>query len=1056
MVRLAPVPLSATVWRHREEIRMRKIYDTGSAWISKFAITGAMLLLATAAWGQVTTATFYGTVTDPTGAVIPSATVTLANEETGASISKVTDASGEFVFDFLHIGTYTLRIESQGFKRFQGTGMQFAAAQNMRRTFVLELGAVADTVEVHASALQVNTVSAEQREGVTTTQVHELPLARRNYTGLLTVGTGVTVSSTGAQPGHGDRDGGVRLNGLGRSGTTFTLDGTDANANNEGRSGNMFTNLNYIDIISIEAIQEVQVVKGIIAAEYGQALSGNVNIITKSGTNDFHGSAFENFQSQRLNARNQFLTYKPPVTFNQFGGSFGGPVRKNKIFFFGTYEGYRESFFRLVSENTPTLAFRDQMIQAVPAYKIALDGMPPPNQPLAPAATVGFFQAGKSGHAWDNHFVTKGDFRITKTGNLALTYTHGRPYRQEPSADLHNDGTFRGFQERGTASFVTGGAAWTSETRFGYNMNDLETIDQFLLQGVAEETQFGRRTPQISSSLGFSTPSGQVWRQHGPTWTLEEKYARHVGRHSFKFGVDFMRVIVGRVKLTAPSVQYQGLSDLLANIPSTINITFGAAPHDGYSHTFGFFAQDDWRINSKLTLNIGARYDFYSNTVVSPLDPKNPAQFNNLDGLLDNRFHFGPWRDPNNPYESDGWVNIGPRFGFAYNPDGQGRTVIRGGYGILFSPHTQGNIQQAVATKTVPFRTFLSKAEAAANNQVFPVYNDDARKVVEALSLKSGVINLFAAFNPHLQNPYSMNIYFGIQRTLSPSWMLESAFIATRGVKFPMERVFNAVDRLTGVRPNPNLGEGYYEDSTQNTVYTSWQTSLRKRYSSNLTGAFHYTWGKNLSTAGGDIGGYYQGDTDLRTQDFFNPRADRGPSAGDVTHYFAYDLVYDLPGLTGRNAVLRAALGGWEVSSILAAMSGQPLLITQSSSLQVSRPDYIGGNALFSNSRQTLQYLNRAAFALVPISSVSGATIRPGNVGNGAVRGPGLVNVDFSLGKNIPVTEQLKLQIRADSFDFFNHTNFTGLSTSLNSPTFGRFTSTRGARVVQLSARLRF
>ena len=1027
------------------------------SWLVKgFLLAGSILLTAATAWTQVTTATFYGAVTDPTGGVIPGAAVTLVNEATGARMAKTTDASGEFVFDFVHVGSYTLRMEAPGFKTYQSTGLQFAAAQSVRRTFALELGAVADTVEVQAGALLVNTVSAEQQEGMSTTQVRELPLARRNYTGLLNLGTGVTVSASGAQPGHGDRDGGVRLNGLGRSGTTFTLDGTDANANNEGRSGNMFTNLNYIDIISIEAVQEVQVVKGIIPAEYGQALSGNVNIITKSGTNEFHGSAFENFQSQRLNARNQFLTYKPPVTFNQFGGSIGGPIRKNKIFFFGTYEGYRENFFRLVSENTPTPSLREQMIRAAPAYQIALDGMPLPNQPYAPGANVGFFQAGKSGHASDNHLVAKGDFHLTNNSNLALTYTHGRPYRQEPSPDLHNDGTFHGYQERGTASFVTGGAAWTSETRFGYNLNDLETIDQFLLQGIAEETPFGRRTPQISSTLGFSTPSGQVWRQHGPTWTLEEKYARPLGRHSLKFGSNFMRVIVGRVKLTAPSLQYQGMADLLANVPSTINVTFGAAPHDGYSHNWGLFAQDDWRITPKLTLNIGARYDFYSNTVVQPLDPKNPAAFNNLDGLLDNQFHFGPWRDPNNPYESDGWVNIGPRFGFAYNPDGQGKTVIRGGYGILFSPHMQGNIQQSVATKTVPFRSFISKADAAANNLVFPVYNDDARKVVEAQSLRSGIINIFAVFDPHLQNPYSMNIHFGVQRRLSSSWMLESAFVATRGVKFPMERVFNPVDRLTGLRPNPNLGEGYYEDNTQNTVYTSWQTSLRKRYSKNLTGSFHYTWGKNLSTAGGDIGGYYQGDTDLRTQDFFNPRADRGPSSGDVTHYFAFDLVYDLPSLAGQHALVRQSLGGWQVSTIFTALTGQPLLITQTSSLQVTRPDYIGGNAILSNSRKTLQYLNKTAFALVPVSPASGATIRPGNAGNGAVRGPGLWNLDLSLGKNFPLTERMKLQFRADSFDFFNHTNFTGLSTSLNSPTFGRFTSTRGARVVQLNARLSF
>src|SRR5712692_6081646 len=387
---------------------MRNSCTRRSRVLSKFVLATGAVLLAATGWGQVTRATFSGSVTDPTGVVIPGAAVALASEETGAGISKTTDASGEFVFDFLHVGTYKLRIGAQGFKTYQGTGLQFAAAQNVRRTFVLDLGAIADTVEVEASAIQVNTVSAEQREGMTTTQVRELPLARRNYTGLLNLGTGVTVSASGAQPGHGDRDGGVRLNGLG-----------------------------------------------------------------KSGTNAFHGSAFENFQSQRLNARNQFLTYKPPLTFNQFGGSLGGPIRKNKIFFFGTYEGYRETFFRLVSENTPTQSFRDQIIQAVPAYKIALDGMPLPNQPFTPGANVGFFQTGKSGHASDNHFVSKGDFRIGKNGNLALTYTHGRPYRQEPAADLHNDGTFRGFQERGTASFVTGGAALTSESRFGYNMTDL-------------------------------------------------------------------------------------------------------------------------------------------------------------------------------------------------------------------------------------------------------------------------------------------------------------------------------------------------------------------------------------------------------------------------------------------------------------------------------------------------------------------------------------------------------------------------------------------------------
>lgn len=334
----------------------------------RLALTAVILLGLAPLPAQVTTATFYGIVTDPSGARIPGATVLLTHEGTAAVSTKTTDAGGEFAFDFLRVGRYALRIEAQGFKSYSASGIELAAAQNVRRTFVLDLGAVTETVSVESAAPLVNAVSAEQRDSMTSFEVAQLPLARRNYTNLLTVGTGVTVSNAASAPGHGNRDGGVRLNGLGRSGTTFSVDGTDANANSEGRAGALFTNFNYIDVMSIEAIQEVQVVKGIIPAEYGQALSGNVNLITKSGTNNWHGSVFENFQAENLNARNQFLTGKVPLTFNQFGGSAGGPLRRDKIFFFGTYEGYRESSSPVVRGNVPTQKLRDEMIRAVPDY----------------------------------------------------------------------------------------------------------------------------------------------------------------------------------------------------------------------------------------------------------------------------------------------------------------------------------------------------------------------------------------------------------------------------------------------------------------------------------------------------------------------------------------------------------------------------------------------------------------------------------------------------------------------------------------------------------------
>lgn len=1018
-----------------------------------------LLVLTGMLHGQVTTATFHGIVADSSGARIPGAKVTFLHEGTASMSQKTVDAAGEFTFDFLRVGSYTIRIEAPGFKSYAATETELAAGQTVRRTFEMTIGSVGETVTVESRAPLVNAVNAEQRESMNSTQVAGLPLARRNYTNLLSLGTGITVSNSGGGPGHGNRDGGVRLNGLGRSGTTFTVDGTDANGNSEGRAGALFTNFNYIDMISIEAIQEVQVVKGIIPAEYASALAGNVNLITKSGTNSFHGSLFENFQSRTLNARNQFLSSRAPLTYNQFGGSAGGAIVRDKVFFFSTYEGYREVSSPPVSGNSPTPRLREEMIRANPAFKTSLDTIPLPNQPYAATADVGFYQDARTARANDNHIVTKGDFRLSNYSNLALTWTHGRPARDEPMYYIGNNTEFSGFQERGTASFVTGRASWTAESRFGYNLQDLETFDGFLAQKAAgtENSQYGRRIPAISSSLGFTTASSQIWSQYGPTWTLDQKVSRNIGKHSLKFGGNFVHRTGGRVKVNNPIISYIGRADLLADIPSTINVTFGPNFYNGNSHDIGGFAQDDWRITQKLVINLGLRYDFFSHVVATPMNADAPAQFNNLDGLLDNQFRFGPWRDPNNPYESDKGINMGPRLSFSYNPDGKSKTVIRGGFGTLFSPHMQGLVKQSVATRTVPFRTILSKQEAATAKFRYPTYNDDARAFVESETVRTGRVNVFAAFDPRFQNPYSMNLYFGIQRELNSTLVLESAFVGNRGVKFPLHRVFNTVDRATGLRPNPNLNDGYYVDNSQNTVYASWQSSLRKRYSKNMVGALHYTWGKALSTSGGDIGAYYQGDQDVRTQDFFNPRADRGPSGGDIQHYFTADAVYDLPLLRSvSNSVLRQALGGWQATGIFRANTGEPLTVTQGSALQGSRPDYVGGNAINSNYRETLVYLNRAAFAPVPIVSASAATLRPGNVGNGALRGPGQVRVDFSMSKTFDLREKAKLQLRFDSFNLANHTNFSGIATNINAANFGRFTSTRGARIVQLNARLTF
>ena len=295
----------------------------------------------------------------------------------------------------------------------------------------------------------------------------------------------------------------------------------------------------------------------------------------------------------------------------------------------------------------------------------------------------------------------------------------------------------------------------------------------------------------------------------------------------------------------------------------------------------------------------------------------------------------------------------------------------------------------------------------------------------------------------------------GVQREPSANLAIDTGLVGTRGYKFLLQRWANLPDRLTGLRPNPLLNVNYYVDSSQDTEYISWQSSLRKRLSKNLSGSVHYTWGRALSTGGGDIGAYYQGDANSDVlQEFSNPRADRGPSTGDITHYFASEWIYEAPRSSRLPNVARHVLGGWQLSGILLAQTGEPVTVTQSSVIPTSRPDFAGGTVINSDYRTTLQYLNPAAFVAVPVGPISRATTRPGNVGVGSIRLPGYWNVDISIAKNIAVGGRMNVQLRSDMFNAFNRTSLTGLRTNITDRFFGQLLNTRGARVIQLGARV--
>ncbi len=393
--------------------------------------------MATASWAQVSTATLYGTVQDPSGAVIPGGDANPTNDATGLAYTAPIGGTGDFVFNVLPVGTYTLRIESDGFKAYLSTGIALTASQVVRQTHTLEVGALTETVTVEGWPALVSTEASEQTESLNTQKVTELRLARRNVTQVLKLSSGVDVGG-----------GGLRINGMGKSGTGVTVNGTDANSNpSEGRALEQYGGRNYMDVVSIEAVEEVQIMRGVMKAENGGGVSGTINLISKQGTNEFHGSLFENYRSHVFNARNPFQpnidsdgsqVSKNKEVFNQFGGSFGAPIIKNKLFFFGTYEGYREVASQRVAGTVPTATLRTTILNALPFQetRLLMDTIPEPNVLLD--ENRGRVEAVGSRERTENHAVLRGDYRVTDTSNLSFTYTRSRPFGLDPRYNLNH------------------------------------------------------------------------------------------------------------------------------------------------------------------------------------------------------------------------------------------------------------------------------------------------------------------------------------------------------------------------------------------------------------------------------------------------------------------------------------------------------------------------------------------------------------------------------------------------------------------------------------------
>jgi outer membrane receptor protein involved in Fe transport len=614
-------------------------------------LCGLAALSALAAFSQINTATLSGTITDPSRAMIATAVVEVRNESTGF-VKNLTAEGGEFTITFLPIGTYTVTVSAPGFQKLVRSGLQLAAGQSLKLDLQLQVGSVSETVSVSSEAPLLQTETTTQLRTLTTSEVRELPQAKLDWTALANLSSGIrTLPSSGAAGGTGT----ISMNGITGEAMSITVDGTNASTDPEVPATGIYQQPNVINTLNTDAIAEVSIVKGILPASVGGTMAGNVNLISKGGTNTFHGDVFEFNSVSAENARNQFLKTKPRSTFNQYGGSIGGPILKDRLFFFGSYEGVRASRFQALTGNVPS-----PYLESIspPIYSSVFAVFPkvaqPANNPTA--LSVPYVGVGSVTQR-DSHTAERIDYNISSYNQLALRYTRQDTYQLTPRLVASNRQSFKPRDDMYNANFThsSSDGTWTSSSRFGYNRLYMLRVDEGFSQGL-----------EGVGLSPWSSGGAEYYVLHGSTTTYMEDISFTHGAHSVKFGGILQRMGTGRFDLNTAEMSYSTPSDFLANIPASVTITFDVPDSNLSNYQYGGYVMDDYKVSPNLTLNLGLRYDYFSvprerdgSLFNRGVDPNRP-------GLGPG---FGPYLPPSSIYNGD-FNNFQPRIGLAWSLGG--------------------------------------------------------------------------------------------------------------------------------------------------------------------------------------------------------------------------------------------------------------------------------------------------------------------------------------------------------------------------------------------------
>ena len=978
----------------------------------------ACVIVSVVCSAQLDTASIVGTVLDQTGAVIPNASIVVESQNTGFTRNTNANGEGNFVVPALPIGQYRITASAAGFKSRAVEGFTLRVSDRLRVEITLEPGAISEKITINAESPLVEAASTTLGGVVNSQQLNALPLNGRDLTQLLAVIPGAMLLGGSTQQSVNGAstfrsEGGVR----------FLLDGSDASRVDFDILDNTYgSSKGRITRASVDSIEEFRVYASSFSAEYGQALGGVVNLITKSGTNAIHGSVFEYFRNQKLDTRNYFNTgAKPPFRLNQFGGSIGGPIRKNKLFFFANYEGLRQRLGIIQNTFVPTAAFRATV---TPAVQPVLDMLPLPNAEISTTEPrLGRFVRGVSNSLTEDTGAIKIDYHASDKDNISGRYNINQSLTQTYFGVARGQiqtapGRLQLIKLAETHTFTP---HLLNEAGFGFNRTHIDPRS-----ADSPEIQAFPITALGSGSAGVG-PGLFDLKVANNSFTYFDTVSWVKGNHQLKFGAQIIRNQDNKALLFQRTVTYQTLDDFAKNSPFSIG-TLGQ-PRRGMRNTYNnLFVQDDFQVSRNLSLNLGVRYQYDT----SPSEASGViANFDPAKGALDPR----GTQLINTPKD-----NFAPRLGIAWSPFGAGRTVIRTGFGIF-----HGTLNAAMA-QNVPNNVLQQGVTITRQQQP-----DLAGFPFPTITSFAAVTN-YTALPKSWKTAYTEQWNLNIQQPIGKDSMIQVGYIGNRGVHLDGGYNLNRLFPGTAIRPFNQFGSISMTRTDLISSYNSLQTSFRKRFSRGLTFNVNYAWSHSLDEGGLAFGSAAQDDA--------NPRDAYGNADFDVRHVLQFDYTYQLPTISKLPAGL---FKGWQINGLTQMRSGLSVNVTCGCDSMLigsasSRANVVTGTPVrpvvvdIPNAQ-----INIAAFKAPPIGTW-------GNAGRNILKGPAAYNWDFSLFKDFRVTEKQTLQFRAEMYNLFNTPQFGIPGASLNAPVnFGRSTGTISTvsgfgtnRQIQLALRYTF